>query len=284
MKEIQPITLQRMNNGAHFLFATHLTSRAEADTKVKAKTESLIAAMRAALDQEDEALKLSQKSLITDDIAAADALRDSLYSGYKKAVNGYLSFPVEEQAKAARILWQHLKDYGIDTKMQLDKETGLLINLITDLEGKFAPQVTTLALTPFVTNLKAANEQVRRLGLDRTDERTGRTVRALQTARKAFDAAYREFVKMVNALALVEGEASYAAFIDYANTEIAHYKREVLSQRTHTPQPAPGEGGDTPGAGETPGEGGDTPGGGETPGGGGSDPGNGGDPDNDLII
>ncbi|MDE6069225.1 MAG: hypothetical protein K2F89_09815 [Treponemataceae bacterium] len=32
----------------------------------------------------------------------------------------------------------------------------------------------------------------------------------------------------VNAHALLEGEADYAAFIDYANTEIAHFKQEVL--------------------------------------------------------
>ncbi len=258
MKQIQSISLPRMNNGAHFLFATHLTSRAEADTYVKTKTEALIAAMRTALQQEDEALKLSQKSLLTDEITAADALRGSLYAGYKKAVNGYLTLPIEEQAKAARILWQHIKDYGIDPRMQLDKETGLLINLITDLEGKFAEQVATLSLTPFVTNLKAANEQVRRLSNERTNERTGRTVHTLRTARKAFDETYHEFVKMVNALAVVEGDTDYAPFIDYMNTEILHYKREVLGQKAGAPEPAPDNG---------------------TP-----DKDDGGDPDNDLIV
>ena len=32
---------------------------------------------------------------------------------------------------------QHLKDYAIAHKIQPDRETGLLINLITDLEGKY---------------------------------------------------------------------------------------------------------------------------------------------------
>ena len=32
----------------------------------------------------------------------------------------------------------------------------------------------------------------------------------------------------VNAHALLEGEEAYAAFIDYANTEIEHFKQEVL--------------------------------------------------------
>lgn len=40
---------------------------------------------------------------------------------------------------------------------------------------------------------------------------------------------------MVNALALVFGEKDYTAFIDYVNTEITHYKREVLGQKASAP-------------------------------------------------
>ena len=69
-------------------------------------------------------MKISQKSMLTDDIATADAEHDGLYSGYKKAVNGFRNLPVENMAKAAKLLTQHIKDYAIDPKMQLDKETG----------------------------------------------------------------------------------------------------------------------------------------------------------------
>ena len=41
----------------------------------------------------------------------------------KKAVNGFRNLPVENMAKAAKVLTQHIKDYAIDPKMQLDKET-----------------------------------------------------------------------------------------------------------------------------------------------------------------
>ena len=40
---------------------------------------------------------------------------------------------------------------------------------------------------------------------------------------------------MVNALALVLGEKDYTAFIDYVNTEITHYKREVLGKKATAP-------------------------------------------------
>ena len=88
----------------------------------------------------------------------ADKERDALFSGYKQAVKGFLNLPTENIAKAATVLNQHLIDYNIDPQAQLDKETGLLINFLTDLEGKYQTEVTTLALTPFVTALKEANE------------------------------------------------------------------------------------------------------------------------------
>ena len=173
-------------------------------------------------------MQLSTKSLLTDKIADADKERDRLYAGYKKAVGGYEGFPDAAMAEAAKILSQHIKDYKINTQMQMDKETGLLVNFLQDLEGKFKPQVDALSLGAFVEKLKAANETVRELTAQRTDERSAKTAGALKTARSASDEAYRMLVQHVNARALLEGDAEYSAFIDYANTEIEHFKKEVL--------------------------------------------------------
>lgn len=235
MKEIYDINIQRMNNGAHFTFVSNILARAEADTAVKEKASELVSNFKTAVSAEDEALKISQKSLLTDEIAKADSDRDALYAGYKKAVEGFLAMPIADMAQAAKVLAQHIKDYKINTAGQLDKETGLLVNFISDLEDKYAAQVAKLGLTAFVTNLKEANERVRTLTLQRTNEKIGITVGALKAARTASDDAYRALVKMVNALALVYGEKDYTAFIDYANTEITHYKREVLNQKASAP-------------------------------------------------
>lgn len=235
MKEIYDINIQRMNNGAHFTFVSNILARVEADTAVKGKASELVSNFKVAVAAEDEALKISQKSLLTDDIAKADIDRDALYAGYKKAVEAFLAMPIADMAQAAKVLAQHIKDYKINTAGQLDKETGLLVNFITDLEDKYSAQVAKLGLTAFVTNLKEANERVRMLTLQRTNEKMGVTVGALKAARTSSDDAYRALVKMVNALALVYGEKDYTAFIDYANTEITHYKREVLNQKASAP-------------------------------------------------
>lgn len=270
MKEINDINIQRMNNGAHFTFVSNILTRAEADTTVKAKASELVSNFKAAVAAEDEALKISQKSLLTDDIAKADSDRDALYAGYKKAVEGFLAIPVEDMSQAAKVLSQHIKDYKINTADQLDKETGLLVNFISDLENKYSSQVSTLGLAAFVTNMKEANEHVRTLTLQRTNEKMGVTVGALKTARTASDNAYRALVKMVNALALVFGEKDYTAFIDYVNTEITHYKREVIGQKATAPSTFGRSSATTPGSSKPSGGGSGSSSGGSTSGGGSS--------------
>lgn len=270
MKEIYDINIQRMNNGAHFTFVSNILARAEADTAVKGKAADQVNNLKAAVSAEDEALKISQKSLLTDEIAKADNDRDALYAGYKKAVEGFLAMPIADMAQAAKILSQHIKDYKINTADQLDKETGLLVNFITDLEDKYATQVAKLGLTAFVTNLKEANERVRTLTLQRTNEKISITVGALKTARTASDDAYRALVKMVNALALVFGEKDYTAFIDYVNTEVTHYKREVIGQKAKAPSTSGSSSVTTPDNGNKPSSGGSTSGSGSKPSGGSS--------------
>ena len=228
MKEIQSVYLSGMNNAGHFMFVSNMAERAEKDKTVAEKCAAQVKALREAVKAEDENLQISAKSLTTDKIAEADRLRDQLYAGYKKAVAGYVNFPVESLADAAKALNQHIKDYKIDVQSQMDKETGLLVNFIQDLEGKFAEQVKTLSLGAFVEKLKAANEDVRSLTGQRTDERSAKTAGALKAARAVTDEAFKMLVMHVNAHALLEGEAEYAAFIDYANTEIDHFRKDVL--------------------------------------------------------
>ncbi len=248
--EIKEINLTRMNNGAHFTYVSNIVARALADTTVASgKSAVLVADLKMAVAQEDAALKISQKSLITDEITKADDDRDTYYMGYKASVKAFLSMPEPEKMQAAKVLWQHIKDYKISVHEQMDKETGLLINFIDDLEQKYAAEVVILGLNSYVTSMKEANERVRSLTLQRTNERMNIVVGALKNARKATDAAYRDLVKMVNSLAVVNGVDEYLSFIDYTNTEITHFKREVLGQKSSSSSSSSGSGSSSSGDG-----------------------------------
>lgn len=237
--EIQGFDVHSLNNGAHFLFIRNVLDRAESDRKIAGKLSAQVSALRTAMEAEDEALKISQKSLLTDEISLADQQRDAQYIILKKIVNGYRGIPLEPLSHAEKVLNQLLKDYAINPKAQLDKETGLLINLIGDLETKYATEAAALGLTAIVAQLKEANEKVRQFTSERTDERTAKVAGAMKAARAECDEAFRTLVRFVNAYALIEGDADYAGFIAYMNTEIKHYKEQVLGQTAAPSQPSP---------------------------------------------
>ena len=53
MSEITTLSLERLNNGAHFLFISNVLARAEADANVKSKLCAQIVSLKAAMEQED---------------------------------------------------------------------------------------------------------------------------------------------------------------------------------------------------------------------------------------
>jgi len=223
-----------MNNGAHFQFVTNALAKAKANTLIAEKASAQVKALEAKLSAEDEALKISQKSLLTDEIESADRKRDEIFMAYRKVVKGSLGAPLDTLAEAAKVLNQSIKDYGIDPQMQLDKETGLLANLIADHQGKLAEQVATLGLTAYTTAMKEANDKVNDLIMQRADERSLVVAGALKAARAETDTAYKDLVKRVNALWIVDYDAAYDEFINYMNEEIDRYREQVLTRKKST--------------------------------------------------
>ncbi|EGV29474.1 hypothetical protein HMPREF9431_02226 [Segatella oulorum F0390] len=275
MKQIEAIKLKDMKSGAHFLFITDTVGLATADAKVKTKVTAELTALQTALKAEDDALALSKANLLSGEIKTLDTERDKHYKALRKAIKFFLNHPDAEQVKAAQRLERLLKDYNIDPKMQLDRETGLLLNLISDLETKSAADVTALALTPVVQAMKQANDKLREVTRARANDRAVQIVGQLKQAQHASDEAYRALVQKVNALAVVEGEADYADFISKMNEQVKHYKQEVLPKaKKKDGGKQPGDGG-KPGEGKKPGDGGKKPDG-KKPGGDAAKPGDGG--------
>lgn len=228
--EIQGITLTNLPNGAHFNFMEEVTTRLNGDTAAKDKLSAKFTTLTDALKVEDEALKISQKSLLTDDITEADAARDRLYMIMKGMVEAWLKHPDPAIKKAAVILKQSIKDYNINPSGQMDKETGLLTNLIDDWETKLKEPVAALHLTSTLADLKEKNELVKSLVEQRTDEYTVRNSRNLRAARLATDEAYRGVIKRVNAYLEIGEDNTFNDFANYMNTRIVHYKQQVLKQ------------------------------------------------------
>ena len=230
--QIDTIGLHGMTNDAHFMYMKDVENAMETDkvAKTMERIQANVAILKAAVDKEDEYLILSKKSQHTDKIATKDKERDSIFRGYRTAVKGLLRMPVADMAKAAAELWQHLKDYDIAPNMQLERETARIMNLVDDLDTKYAAQVKILSLKPYVDALKAANDKVNELLATRTDDRAQQIAGALQKARLASDEAYLDAVCLINAIVVMGTDKDLTPLINYLNANIKRYKEQVMTR------------------------------------------------------
>ena len=274
--EIDFLNLVAVSNGAHFVFVESICKRLDSETELLKNEyfKKAADALKAAFNEENRYFALSKKSASTDEILAADADRDTLYSAYYRSVKSFLRVSSADLHTAAKTLWQSLVDYGIKPSMQLERETGAIQNLLEDCEQKYSAEVAKLGLQTVLASLKTANAKVSELLYSRTTEQSKQVVGALRKARQQSDEAFKQVRKVANAMATLGSSEALKPFADFVNQLIKRYEDEVLPKKKKADdgkQP-----GDKPGDGKKPGDDGKTPDG-KKPGGDAAKPGDGGD-------
>ena len=274
--EIETLGLKSVSNGAHFVFIESICKRLDSETELLKNEYFKKAAdtLKAAFNEENRYFALSKKSASTDEILAADADRDTLYSAYYRSVKSFLRVSSADLHTAAKTLWQSLVDYGIKPSMQLERETGAIQNLLEDCEQKYSAEVAKLGLQTVLASLKTANAKVSELLYSRTTEQSKQVAGALRKARQQSDEAFKQVRKVANAMATLGSAEALKPFADFVNQLIKRYEDEVLPKKKKADdgkQP-----GDKPGDGKKPGDGGKKPDG-KKPGDDAAKPGDGGD-------
>lgn len=281
MGKIPNFQKTKLRYGAHFAVMSAFDERVAPLCEQEPLLSTWYAAFKSALTHLDTAVKIARSSDYSKLIMKEDTKRDRLYSNGKMTAEMWSELGIEPQATAARAVLHEINIYKIDTKAQYDQQTGLMINFLQPFESaEMQTHLTTLGLTAVFTQMKAANEEVRRLLALRGNERAENAAYDLKSARQATDEAYENLVERINAIALINPSESWNTFIAQWSAEIARIKQQILSQTTPT---GDDEGGTTPSGGdeggnETPTGGTTDTGGGETPPSGGDDNTGGGDP------
>ena len=234
MEKIGNIDLTRATKAEHLLFirSVCIAAEEEAEMLTNEVARKALEALKAAREEEEKSLILSNKSLLTDDIKAADAERDRLLTGLKGTVTAQQLIPDAEKAQAAKELTQQIKDIRVRRGLQLEGETALLMKLVEECETTYARQVERLGVGAFVAAIKAANERVRDLINERTQNQRLRREAEVDAARRRSDVAYRWLVEVVNAMRVLLGEGSGTEhFIGFINKLIRRYRQVVFVKR-----------------------------------------------------
>lgn len=276
----------RLTNGQHYTFIKNFVQELKTIEGAPEKLKNTINAMEAAQKTEDKYIKKMQGSELTEEINKADLKRDNAYRKLRDMVKLWSGTDVEPQAKAAKALARIIKTYAINTEAQMDEESGVIDNFLTDISTpEMKENVTAIGAETFVENMRKGNEEVEKLLKERDKEDSTKVTGALKQARVIADKAYAAVTEAIESFNYVEG--GYADFIITWNGTIDRYK-EMLNRKmgiTKGNQPGMPGGDETPDVPtpDEPGTGGDGAGGDnpDEPGGGGepSEPGGGDDGD-----
>ena len=192
-----------------------------------------------AVDAFDDALKASSTNPATATATATDDARDASWRG----ANNYVTAMTAEVAANAAEAKSLFDKYGDPTKLAQTEESGVLHNLLQDLEALDSSKRTALNLDVWITDLKTKENAFLAAAAQRTEADAAHQVGIVKETRTAAEAAYRSLVDTVNALAMINGDAEYATFIDHVNAMIERQKAisKARTTRVKKEDEKPGE-------------------------------------------
>ena len=233
MKKIKTISLTSLRVEEDFGFLKLVL--AETANLPEEETPSILTAavnsFETAFNAFDAALKASATNPATASATDADVERDQSWRGINAYVKAMCNHPTDDVASAATEAKSLFDKYGDPTSLAQTEESGVLHNLLQDLEAFDSAKRTSLALDVWITDLKTKEEAFLAAAARRTEADATRQVGIVKETRTAADAAYRSLVDTVNALAMINGDADYATFIDHVNAVIERQK-SILKART----------------------------------------------------
>lgn len=219
----------RLQNMEHFQFASHVVALCEAAGIEKMKT--LLKTLKDALAEEDKALNIPRKREGTADLEELDRKRNSAYRALQLLVEMNAHADDEATKKAARQMGNVLSRYPKLTLANYNKESGMIKNLVSDLQdAKFADVVTLLAAAPAVTRLSKANEAFEKRYLDALKSVIPTGTYNIKALRAATDKALTAIALRMEALNDLEPETlklpelivQYNALVDIQHSTLSH--------------------------------------------------------------
>ncbi len=182
----------------------------------------------------DDAFAQARKWMQTGDIKSLDELRDAALSAFLNMQKAMQASPNQEKQSAAKYLMFIREKYNINPSDEYMKETTAVGQLIQELESNQQAQAAlqTTGLNEWFLDLKAKNEAFLAKMNERTADQAGLQKGIVRDTRLACEAAYRNVVKLINALSIVEypADMDYNTPIDLLNAEIEHY-RLILARK-----------------------------------------------------
>lgn len=234
MATFQTLKYKRdLKNAQHFAFVQAFITALDTAAFTAAKLSDKVAQLKSAFATEDRYYMQVRASEIIAQKEAADLRRDRYYTRLHRLVQAWAGSGMAQLDEAATALSAPFNLYKVRINAQMDEETGVLENLITDLQTEaMQKHLATINATWLFQQMTDAQNQVKSLRLDQGVEESGKVYGALASARKQCDALYDELCLLIESFALVADDATpYDTFITRWNGSVKLYQ-DMLDRKS----------------------------------------------------
>lgn len=239
MEQIKFIYLRRLHDDECFGFLIYVRSikgelpvsdgeREGASPELDAAWEKL----EQAFELFDASLKLSTKNPGVAQAYECDAKRDKAWrtsNAYLKAMTEHPDEAIAAAARKARAIYIR---YGDPTSLAQSEATGIYHNLLADINELPTEDKELSGIIPWYNRLLDLQNQFEEADSNRAKISGKRKVGITRKARIEAEAAYKNLVKVINALILFNGEQPYLKFVKQVNAKMKHLKETVAKRKT----------------------------------------------------
>ena len=233
--EIKNSNRGKLQNMEHFQFAGHVLALCE-ESKIK-KLEPLLAPLKKALAEEDKALNLPRRQEGTRELKKLDKARDQAYRSLQLLVELNMNESEEEFKKSAEVLSDILARYPRVTQSNYDKASGMIKNLITDLQSPAASShVLHISAQPYVDRLDLANKTFDSRYRTRLKSAVPTGTFDMKALRAETDKALKAVLRRMDSLDDLEPDTPKLAELITHYNALVDKKNSTLSHRAGTSQ------------------------------------------------
>jgi hypothetical protein len=246
MKKFKTIHFNFLRADAHYEILMQFKNMLDACPSVKAIVAALFPGFVALLEKEGVLLNEMHKSDYTAKIAAADRRVDRCLTGMNAAIASARHHFNHEVVEAAQSLYNRIKAFGEIGAKSYEEETAAVNLLLADLAmPEYVEKAALVGLTPWVTELTAAETDFEQLLSLRYTEAAQKPQGRLANARRDTEAAYRPITDRLVAATIINDDpqllnllnefiAEFNTVITYFNEHTHRHARKDLGEGDHT--------------------------------------------------
>ena len=234
MESIIAINFSRLKNEEHAQFHENVKTLIDGATPQALGIEQLYAPFYLpALAKELDALSVVVKCEASVRICEQDAIRDSVYKDFSKAVKSARNHFEPRIRVAANSVWKVFLIYGDSTNKSLDSQTEATNEIIRTLEEQpeIAKALATLDMNNWKVKLAEENDKLQNLMIDQYNETIGKTTLCMKNARIETDKFYRFIVSDLQKQNLLGNNTpEFTKFITELNDVIKRFKELLAAE------------------------------------------------------